>query len=74
MVEPLRVSVCGLMIGSLCNIIIYRLQVGEAMIRPDSHYHLCFAPPWSILCCSAIWCWRADVEPTGTLSPPAIPA
>jgi len=45
MVEPLMVSVCGLMIGSLCNIIIYWLQAGEAMIRPDSHYHLCFAPP-----------------------------
>jgi leader peptidase (prepilin peptidase) / N-methyltransferase len=48
MLEPLVVFVFGLIIGSFCNVVIYRLPTGESIIRPGSHCRLCSAPlrPW----------------------------
>ncbi len=48
MLEPLMVFVFGLIIGSFCNVVIYRLPQGKSIIRPRSHCRSCAAPihPW----------------------------
>jgi leader peptidase (prepilin peptidase) / N-methyltransferase len=48
MVEPLAVFVLGLIIGSFCNVVIYRLPLGKSIITPASHCRSCSAPlrPW----------------------------
>jgi leader peptidase (prepilin peptidase) / N-methyltransferase len=48
MLEPLIVFVFGLIIGSFCNVVIYRLPQGKSIIRPGSHCRSCAAPihPW----------------------------
>ncbi|MBI3327061.1 MAG: prepilin peptidase [Nitrospinae bacterium] len=48
MFEPLIVFVFGLIIGSFCNVVIYRLPVGESIITPGSRCRACSAPirPW----------------------------
>jgi leader peptidase (prepilin peptidase) / N-methyltransferase len=47
-VEPFAVFVLGLIIGSFCNVVIYRLPLSESIITPGSHCRLCSAPlrPW----------------------------
>jgi len=44
MLEPLVVFVFGLIIGSFCNVVIYRLPQGKSIIRPGSHCRSCAAP------------------------------
>jgi leader peptidase (prepilin peptidase)/N-methyltransferase len=46
--EALIVFVLGLIIGSFCNVIIYRLPLGKSIIIPGSHCRSCAAPirPW----------------------------
>lgn len=44
MVEPFAVFVFGLMIGSFCNVVIYRLPAGESIITPGSHCRACSRP------------------------------
>jgi leader peptidase (prepilin peptidase) / N-methyltransferase len=48
MVEALIVFIFGLIIGSFCNVVIYRLPQGKSIIRPGSHCPSCAAPirPW----------------------------
>jgi leader peptidase (prepilin peptidase)/N-methyltransferase len=48
MFEPLAVFIFGLIIGSFCNVVIYRLPVGESLIAPGSHCRACKTPirPW----------------------------
>lgn len=48
MFEPLMVILFGLIIGSFCNVVIYRLPQGKSIIRPGSHCRSCAAPirPW----------------------------
>ena|SRR6266498_391250 len=47
-VEPFAVFALGLIIGSFCNVVIYRLPFSESIITPGSHCRLCSAPlrPW----------------------------
>ena len=46
--EPWVAFVCGLIIGSFCNVVIYRLPLGESIITQGSHCRACFMPirPW----------------------------
>ncbi len=48
MFEPLVVFVLGLIIGSFCNVVIYRLPAGESIITPSSHCRACSSSirPW----------------------------
>jgi leader peptidase (prepilin peptidase)/N-methyltransferase len=48
MSEPLIVFMFGLIIGSFCNVVIYRLPQGKSIITPGSHCRSCTAPihPW----------------------------
>jgi leader peptidase (prepilin peptidase) / N-methyltransferase len=48
MLEPLVVFVFGLIIGSFCNVVIYRLPHGQSIISPGSHCRSCGTPirPW----------------------------
>jgi leader peptidase (prepilin peptidase)/N-methyltransferase len=48
MPPPLIVFVFGLIIGSFCNVVIYRLPQGKSIIRPGSHCRSCaaFIQPW----------------------------
>jgi leader peptidase (prepilin peptidase)/N-methyltransferase len=48
MLEPFMVFVFGLIIGSFCNVVIYRLPQGKSIIRPGSHCRSCASPirPW----------------------------
>ena len=48
LIEPVTVLVLGLIIGSFCNVVIYRLPLGKSIIRPGSHCRVCSAPilPW----------------------------
>jgi leader peptidase (prepilin peptidase)/N-methyltransferase len=41
MVEALIVFLFGLTIGSFCNVVIYRLPLGESIIAPGSHCRSC---------------------------------
>jgi leader peptidase (prepilin peptidase)/N-methyltransferase len=47
-IEPVTVLVLGLIIGSFCNVVIYRLPLGKSIITPGSHCRVCSAPilPW----------------------------
>ena len=40
---------CGLIVGSFCNVVIYRLPVGESLITPGSHCRMCSTSirPWA---------------------------
>ena len=40
MLEPLIVFVFGLIIGSFCNVVIYRLPQGKSIITPGSQLPL----------------------------------
>jgi leader peptidase (prepilin peptidase)/N-methyltransferase len=46
--EPLTIFIFGLIIGSFCNVVIYRLPQGKSIISPGSHCQSCTAPilPW----------------------------
>jgi leader peptidase (prepilin peptidase) / N-methyltransferase len=48
MFEALIVFIFGLIIGSFCNVVIYRLPQGKSIIRPGSQCRSCAAPilPW----------------------------
>jgi leader peptidase (prepilin peptidase)/N-methyltransferase len=48
MLEPLIVFVFGLIIGSFCNVVIYRLPQGKSIVRPASRCRSCdsFIRPW----------------------------
>jgi leader peptidase (prepilin peptidase)/N-methyltransferase len=48
LIEPVAVFVLGLIIGSFCNVVIYRLPLGKSIIAPGSHCRVCSAPilPW----------------------------
>jgi leader peptidase (prepilin peptidase)/N-methyltransferase len=48
MSEPLIIFILGLMIGSFCNVVIYRLPAGESIVTPGSRCRSCRAPirPW----------------------------
>src|SRR5688500_13121239 len=48
LIEPVAVFVLGLIIGSFCNVVIYRLPLGQSIIAPGSHCRVCSAPilPW----------------------------
>ena len=48
MLEPLVVFVLGLVIGSFCNVVIYRLPHRQSIISPGSHCRSCGTPirPW----------------------------
>ena len=45
MFEYLIVILLGLIIGSFCNVVIYRLPLGKSIITPGSHCRVCAAPP-----------------------------
>jgi leader peptidase (prepilin peptidase) / N-methyltransferase len=46
--EPLTIFIFGLMIGSFCNVVIYRLPQGASVVTPGSHCPSCKIPirPW----------------------------
>src|SRR5262245_39057332 len=44
MLESLMVFVFGLIIGSFCNVVIYRLPQRKSIITPGSHCRSCAAP------------------------------
>jgi leader peptidase (prepilin peptidase)/N-methyltransferase len=46
--EPLTIFIFGLIIGSFCNVVIYRLPQGKSIITPGSRCPSCTAPihPW----------------------------
>jgi leader peptidase (prepilin peptidase) / N-methyltransferase len=48
MLEPLTIFIVGLIIGSFCNVVIYRLPQGKSIITPGSRCPSCTAPihPW----------------------------
>ena len=48
MLEPLTIFIFGLIIGSFCNVVIYRLPHGKSIITPGSGCRSCTAPirPW----------------------------
>jgi leader peptidase (prepilin peptidase) / N-methyltransferase len=48
MLELLIVFIIGLIVGSFCNVVIYRLPQGESIIMPGSHCRSCTTPlrPW----------------------------
>jgi leader peptidase (prepilin peptidase)/N-methyltransferase len=48
MLEPLTIFIFGLIIGSFCNVVIYRLPQGKSIITPGSRCRSCTAPihPW----------------------------
>jgi leader peptidase (prepilin peptidase)/N-methyltransferase len=48
LVVPVTVFVLGLIIGSFCNVAIYRVPLGKSIIAPGSHCRLCSTPilPW----------------------------
>lgn len=48
MLEPLTIFIFGLIIGSFCNVVIYRLPQGKSIITPGSRCSSCTAPihPW----------------------------
>jgi leader peptidase (prepilin peptidase)/N-methyltransferase len=48
MLEPLTIFIFGLIIGSFCNVVIYRLPQGKSIITPGSGCRSCTAPihPW----------------------------
>jgi leader peptidase (prepilin peptidase) / N-methyltransferase len=48
LIAPVTVFVLGLIIGSFCNVVIYRVPLGKSIIAPGSHCHLCSTPllPW----------------------------
>jgi leader peptidase (prepilin peptidase) / N-methyltransferase len=48
MLEPLTIFIFGLIIGSFCNVVIYRLPQGKSIITPGSCCRSCTAPihPW----------------------------
>jgi leader peptidase (prepilin peptidase)/N-methyltransferase len=48
LIELVAVFVLGLIIGSFCNVVIYRLPLGQSIIAPGSHCRVCSAPilPW----------------------------
>jgi leader peptidase (prepilin peptidase) / N-methyltransferase len=48
MLEPLTIFIFGLIIGSFCNVVIYRLPQGTSIITPGSHCRSCGTPirPW----------------------------
>jgi leader peptidase (prepilin peptidase) / N-methyltransferase len=48
MLEPLIIFVFGLIIGSFCNVVIYRLPQGRSIVSPGSRCRSCdtFIRPW----------------------------
>jgi leader peptidase (prepilin peptidase) / N-methyltransferase len=48
MFEPLMVFVFGLIIGSFCNVVIFRFPLGQSIVSPGSHCRTCLSPirPW----------------------------
>jgi leader peptidase (prepilin peptidase) / N-methyltransferase len=48
MLEPLTIFIFGLIIGSFCNVVMYRLPQGKSIITPGSGCRSCTAPihPW----------------------------
>src|SRR5688572_8370085 len=48
MLEPLTIFIFGLIIGSFCNVVIYRLPQGKSIITPGSRCPACTTPihPW----------------------------
>jgi leader peptidase (prepilin peptidase) / N-methyltransferase len=48
MLEPLTIFIFGLIIGSFCNVVIYRLPQGASIVTPGSHCPSCKTPirPW----------------------------
>jgi leader peptidase (prepilin peptidase)/N-methyltransferase len=48
MLEPLIVFVFGLIVGSFCNVVIYRLPQGKSIVTPGSQCRLCgnSVRPW----------------------------
>jgi leader peptidase (prepilin peptidase)/N-methyltransferase len=48
MLDPLILFLFGLIIGSFCNVVIYRFPRGESIIMPGSHCRSCGTPirPW----------------------------
>ncbi len=48
MIEPLTIFIFGLIIGSFCNVVIYRLPQGASIVTPGSHCPFCKTPihPW----------------------------
>ena len=48
MFDPLFLFLFGLIVGSFCNVLIYRLPAGESIITPGSHCRACATPiaPW----------------------------
>jgi leader peptidase (prepilin peptidase) / N-methyltransferase len=48
MFEPLVVFVFGLIIGSFCNVVIFRFPLGQSIVSPGSHCRTCLSPirPW----------------------------
>jgi leader peptidase (prepilin peptidase)/N-methyltransferase len=48
MFEPLMVLVFGLIIGSFCNVVIFRFPLGQSIVSPGSHCRTCLSPirPW----------------------------
>jgi leader peptidase (prepilin peptidase)/N-methyltransferase len=48
MVEPLIIFIFGLIIGSFCNVVVYRLPQGKSIVAPGSYCPACAAPvrPW----------------------------
>ena len=48
MLEPLAIFIFGLIIGSFCNVVIYRLPQEKSIITPGSHCRSCGTPirPW----------------------------
>lgn len=48
MFEPLMVFVFSLIIGSFCNVVIFRFPLGQSIVSPGSHCRTCLSPirPW----------------------------
>ena len=48
MFEFLMVFVFGLIIGSFCNVVIFRFPLGQSIVSPGSHCRTCLSPirPW----------------------------
>jgi leader peptidase (prepilin peptidase)/N-methyltransferase len=44
MIDSFLVFLFGLIIGSFCNVVIYRLPEGKSIVRPGSHCRSCAAP------------------------------
>jgi leader peptidase (prepilin peptidase)/N-methyltransferase len=48
LIAPVTIFVLGLVIGSFCNVVIYRVPLDKSIIVPGSHCRLCSTPilPW----------------------------